>query len=426
MPSAGLALLLAAPGNRLQALPAAGLLDHVAGPSVDPTHDVAFLWVGTPWQTWRWPLVGCMLGFVALFATVATTGVIFLPEQPSLNINLLPAAPAAQRGLAAVRTRLRKFVRFEPHRGVGVVQLWCARQLAWLAVPCVAIVTLANVCAPAHLYTCGEWLTKYLTIAYIKDPTAEWALAVVACVFPCVAVRLVLRFQQMLQAEYKPPTQPPPAASNAAILCMYAQYYVVLIVVGAIVPFAYAISTSVPSEALGADRAWILPLISETTSLVLSVITSVGIPWHCQYVSHRTFGAEGNPSLTSRLMQFARLWISILAPALAVVVVHEDCLGGWVLLWPQCASRIEFQNTGFVCGWRGSIRPGHCSRAVIESLKVLLLSKLAYAAFLLPAGVLLRQTPLLTRTKAAVIRHFKPAYRAGRFRVDSEFASVLM
>jgi hypothetical protein len=299
-------------------------------------------------------------------------------------------------------------VRFEPHPGIGVAQLWCARQLVWLAVPCIAIVTLLNVCAPAHLYVCGEGLPKYLTIAYIKNSTAEWTLALAACAFPCLTVRLVLRFQRMMQTEYKPPTQPAPVVSNAAILCMYAQYYAVLIVIGAILPFAYAISTSVPSEALRADRAWILPLISETTSLLLSVITTVAVPWHCRYLSDRVFGAAGNPSLTSRLMQFARLWISILAPVLAVVLVHEDCLAGWVLLWPQCASHtasfgdlfgIAGAFSEYYCGWRGgSMPPGHCSRAVLEILQRLLLSKLAYASFLLPAGVLLRLTPRWRRT----------------------------
>ena len=186
-----------------------------------------------------------------------------------------------------------------------------------------------------------------------------------------------------------------------------------------------------PSEALGAGRAWILPLISETTSLLLSVITTVAIPWHCRYLSDRVFGAASNPSLTSRLMQFARLWISILAPALAVVLVHEDCFGGWVLLWPQCESRtIGFKNNyiGF-CDWRrvtGAMPPGHCSRAVIEIVQRLLLSKLAYASFLLPSGVLLRLTPRWRRTKEAVVRRCKPTYRVGRLEIDSEFAALLM
>jgi hypothetical protein len=79
---------------------------------------------------------------------------------------------------------------------------------------------------------------------------------------------------------------------------MYAQYYAVFVVIGAILPVAYAISTSVPGEAVGADRKWVLPLISETMSLVLSMITSVLIPWHCRAVSRRVYGAGGNPLLT--------------------------------------------------------------------------------------------------------------------------------
>jgi hypothetical protein len=420
--------LLAGPGNRFQANTASGLFDPIAGPGVDETSSVAFLWVGTLWQTWRWPLIGCAVGFVALLTTVATTGVIFLPEQPSLRVNLLPSsAPAVQRGLPAMRTRLRRLVRFEPHPGVGVAQLWCARQLAWLAVPCVVLVTLLNCFVAAHVYTCGERLTKYLTVAYIQmsttDPAAEWALAAAACAFSCAAARLVLRFQHMLQSEYPRRTKAPPsAASSAAILCMYL-HYAVLIMICTALPFAYAVSTSVPGEALGAGGAWILPLISETAGLILSIFTAVVIPWHCRRVSQRVYGATGNPLLTSRLMQFARLWISILAPALSVALVHEDCLGEWVLLWPQC--RADTGNPRGLCSGRSSILPGRCSRAVIESLELLLLSKLVYASFLLPAGVLAQHTPFWRRTKQAVVRCFKPAYRAA-YEVDSEFAAVLM
>ena len=139
-------VLLGAPGNRFAALPASRPLDPIVGPSFDAASSVAYLWVGTVWQTWRWPLLSCALGFVALFATVATTGVIFLPEPPSLCVNLLPTAPhtAVQCGVPAMLTRLRRFVRFKPDHAVGAAQLWCARLCAWSAVPCVAVVTILN------------------------------------------------------------------------------------------------------------------------------------------------------------------------------------------------------------------------------------------------------------------------------------------
>ncbi len=436
---------LAAPGNRLQACPAAGLVDPIAGPTWDVTSTTSYLWDGTAWQTWRLPLMAFLLGALALFTAVATTGVIFMsdcsPEQPSLFVNLLPAAPTIQHGLPAVRTRLRRFVRFEPLRGVGVVQLWCAKRLAWLAMPCLATVALGNTLVRAHLYTCGDWLTTYLTIAYIDDPAAEWALAVAACAFACAATRLVLQFQQMLQAEYPSPTQPPPARSSAAIWRMYAEWAVVCALYTA-VPFAYAFSTSLPAESLGTYGAWILPLISQTTSLVLSIVTTVVIPAHCRRLSHGVFGADSHPLLTSRLMQLARLLVSILAPVLAIILVHEDCLGGWKLLWYRCTDPVDyfhvptnaylFGDPGFtvdalvasdVCGLL--YRPGRCSRAVVEDLGRLLLSKLAYASFLLPAAALVLHTPVWRRTKEAVVRCFKPTYMVA-YQVDSEFAAVLM
>ena len=97
------------------------------------------------------------------------------------------------------------------------------------------------------------------------------------------------------------------------------------------VPFGYAISTSLPAESLDAnlDLDWVLPLVSELASLLLSIITTAAIPCWCRKVSHQAYGAAGNPLLTSRLMQLARLWISILAPALAVALIHEGCLGRW-------------------------------------------------------------------------------------------------
>ena len=218
-------------------------------------------------------------------------------------------------------------------------------------------------------------------------------------------------------------------------------------VVGALytaVPFAYAFSTSLPAESLGAHGAWILPLISQTTSLVLSIVTSVVIPAHCRRLSHGVFGADGHPLLTSRLMQLARLLVSILAPVLAIILVHEDCLGGWKLLWYRCTDPVDFESyfhvpvdTGAdfnylqfdalvpsdVCGLR--YRRGRCSRAVVEDLGRLLLSKLAYASFLLPAVALVLHTPVWRRTKEAVVRCFKPTYMVA-YKVDSEFVALLM
>ena len=76
-----------------------------------------------------------------------------------------------------------------------------------------------------------------------------------------------------------------------------------------------------------------------------------------------------------------------------------------------------------VCGLR--YRPGRCSRAVVEDLGRLLLSKLAYASFLLPAAALVLHTPVWRRTKEAVVRCFKPTYMAA-YAVDSEFTAILM
>jgi hypothetical protein len=219
---------------------------------------------------------------------------------------------------------------------------------------------------------------------------------------------------------------------------MYSEWTVVCALYTA-VPFAYAFSTSLPAESFGTYGAWILPLISQTTSLVLSIVTAVVIPAHCRRFSHRVFGADGHPLLTSQLMQFARLLVSILAPVLAVILVHEDCLGGWKLLWYRCFNYetyfyVPLINDGEsilydilepsdVCGLR--YRNGRCSRAVVEDLGRLLLSKLAYASFLLPAAALVLHTPVWRRTKEAVVRCFKPTYMAA-YNVDSEFAAVLM
>jgi hypothetical protein len=431
---------LAAPGNKFQAKPGA-MFERIAGPSWDVTSSVPFLWEGTLCQTWRWPLMGYALGITVLLATVATTGVIFLPEEATLRVNLIPAVHSIQRGLPAVRTRLWRFVRFKPLRGIGVTQLWCAKALAWLAVPCVVMVVLLNLFARSHLYECGDQLTKYLTVAYVDDGMSEWALAICATAFPCAAARLVRQFQLMLQTEYESPAQPP-AASRAAILWMYVKWAVPLVVCTA-VPFGYAIATSLPAESLDAnlDLEWVLPLVSESASLSLSIITTAAIPWWCRKVSHQAYGAAGNPLLTSRLMQLARLWISILAPALAVALIHEDCLGRWKLRWDRCvgedanyfdlsfrelsgyALHMKTDISSLLCGTR--YKSGRCSRAVIENLGLLLGSKLAYSSFLLPANMLVLSTPFWRRTKEAAVRCFKPSYIAA-FDVDSELAEVVM
>jgi hypothetical protein len=137
-------------------------------------------------------------------------------------------------------------------------------------------------------------------------------------------------------------------------------------------------------------------------------------------------------------MQFARLWASVLAPSIALLLIHEDCFGGWKLLWGPCGSNARnfdvidsFSDRGLlvtraaVCGLQ--FKPARCSRAVLEQLSYLLLGKLAYAAFLLPAVVLVLHTGWWRGVKQAVVRRLfcHPTYLAA-VDVDAEFCGLLM
>ena len=426
---------LAAPGNQLQAQPALFPLEIRHGPSWETAYNAAFLWVGSALQEWGQEVIVCMVGAVLMLLCVATTGVVLVAAAPGEYISMPFAATAARkRGLDAARTRLWRFVQFEPKRRIAHAQLWCARRLALLAlVTCSAFIPTFTF--GAKLYQCGDAVTKYGTIAYISDSlSCEWCAAAAACGFLMLAVWLVLRFQQMLQVQYAGCLEePPPAASRAAAAGMYLRW-VVLMVLCTIIAVAYAFSVSVPpNTTFGNVPFWVLTAIGESSSLVLALTTAVVIPACCRRMSHRVFGAGGHPSLTSRLMQIARLWTAILAPALALVFSLEDCFGGWKLGWKPCdegAFEIPDEDLPVflvknvdVCSMHYTA--GRCSRAVVQQLSRLLLSKLAYASFLLPAAVLLLHTPFWRRVKETVVRRFNPVYMAA-FDVDAEFTGVLM
>ena len=439
---------LASPGNRLMATPSPSLFAPTAGPSWDSTSAVSLLWCGNVWQTWRWQLIACVVGIVALSVAVSTLGVVFVPATVSpgeaLRLSLLGKPPAAVQGhgLLAVRTRLWRFLHPKPMRGVGMAQMWCARSLVLLSVPvCTVMVPIFTV--GPRLYSCGDTLLKYGAIAYINGWQPEWCVAAGSCVFSCAAVGLVLRFQRMLKAQdFLPRVEPPRSASAVGMASTYL-FWAFPVALCSALPVAYVLSSALPDIPDG-----IRALVSEGTSFMLALLTTFIIPRHCRNVSHRAFGADCNPLLTSRLMQLARLWISILAPALALILIHDDCLGGWKMLWDRCRDRnyfnvvddvavqdsfktveawIVFSNgilsRDVVC--KLQYKSGRCSRAVVEQLAYLLISKLAYATFLIPAGLLVLCTPLCKRATERLFRLFKPTYIAA-LGVDAEFAALLM
>ena len=424
---------LAAPGNQLQAEPARYTLEVPHGPSWETAHNATFLWVGSPLQNWGQELIVCVVGGALMLLCVATTGVVLVAVTPAEDHSTpFASSTTQQHGCRAMRTRLWRFVSFVPKRRIALAQVWCARRLALLAVATCSVL-IPTFTLGATLYKSGDPLIKYCTIAYIAEsPGCEWCAAAATCVFYCVSVWLVLQFQQMLRESYASCLEePPPVVSMASIASMYLRW-TLLMVLCTVIGVAYAFSVSVPPDTIAGDvPPWLLTAVGEGSSFALAFTTAVVIPACCRTMTHRVFGVGGHPVLTSRLMQIARLWTSIVAPALALVLILEDCLGGWKSGWKPCSrGAFDIADDGDeddlpllvtnrdVCSLR--YVPGRCSRAVVQQLGRLLLSKLAYASFLLPVGVLMLHSPSWRRVKEAIVRRFKSVYMAS-FDVDAEF-----
>jgi hypothetical protein len=437
---------LAAPGNRLQSTASSDLLGERQGPSWDAAGTVPFLWVGSPWQMWRWQLWGCTFGLVVLVVIAAATGVVLQPDaQQSLNPSGLRRLAGLGGGIGArVCTRLWRFVHFEPKRGIGAAQLWCARSLLWLALPtCATLLPIFGL--GAQLYACGEGFARFGTIAYLGGASAGYELgaAIAAVVFYCVAASLVLQFRMMLLEQYVDSHRELPRVTWSALVSMYVRW-LALIALCSVLPLLYALCGSLPRNisGLGGDVMnlpdWLRTTLDTGMSLLLSITTSIVIPYCCRRLSHGVFGAAGNPALTSRMLQFTRLWASVLAPSIALVLIHEDCFGGWKLLWGPCKLNApnfnivdSFSDRGLlvtrstVCGLE--LKAARCSRAVVEQLCYLLLGKLAYAAFLLPAMALVLHTAVWRRLKQVLVRRLccHRTYLAA-VDIDAEFCALLM
>jgi hypothetical protein len=452
----GSAVNLAAPGNKLHAVSSTDLFAPREGPSWESANSVSFLWIGSPWQTWRWVVMLCAIGAAGLFVTVATTGNVHAPvhlQSESVGAHLIdPASPAGQiaardggtRWHKVVGTRLWRLVHFRPAHSIGLAQLWCVRSLVLLAFPTCSVMFPLLAFGVGSLATCRDTLrliTSSNAFDAFDSPAVEWGIAAAACTFYSAAAVVVIRFQRMLRALYVCPkfsrqVGSPLSPSCAKVAYMYLRW-AGLIALSSVFLVAYAFSISLPSETtFGHVPQPVQVFISEGMSLLLAITTQWIIPNRCRKLSHSVFGADGSPATTSRLIQLARLWMAILAPLLALVLVHEDCLGGWKLLWSHCGTESDFSHdineNGLqivfltresVCGLR--YIAGRCSRTVTQELAYLLLSKLMYGAFLLPTLMLLQHVPFCRRVKVAVVRCWNPTYLAA-MEVDAEFASLLM
>ena len=155
-------------------------------------------------------------------------------------------------------------------------------------------------------------------------------------------------------------------------------------------------------------------------------------------------------ALSSRLLLLARLLTTIVIPVGAALVLGADCGGRWKALWDVCsgASNITVRYdkvtgchpaggagcdyyvpggltaqqlcAGSVGGGYGS---GRCARGVLEALAPLFAEKLAIAACLQPALLLLFfQSGAASRVSKAAFGRADGRYRMG---LDLEFAAAL-
>jgi len=340
----------------------------------------------------------------------------------------------------------RSFVFFAPSRGLSAMQLWCSQSLA-ASIPFLGGV-MALYVAGSNLFLCGRQSSR-ITITQLSDSVViEWSVAVAACLYTLFASCFVILFSRKVETEYTRTTYGTGEyvkldtvllMKSVAVLCLPVLFL-------AIFPALYAVSANVPR-----DNVWNLSaaaLSGDRTAGggILFVITHMIIPRLVtkvvKFVS--TDDAHGD-ELAARIIMTCHLWIMVLVPAAVTIAVHQDCSGGWLRLWSTCEDPESFninvlvtspglanletiiplkgvsETGGYNFAYSGNPgsslskydlpvmthsqicatprEHGRCSRAVIDTLGSLIVTKVFFEAFLSPFVALMLQTELIRALK---------------------------
>lgn len=248
--------------------------------------------------------------------------------------------------------------------------------------------------AGSNYFTCGRaWL--HGTIAYLYDSAAvEWVCAVLACVYGAVGAASI-RLMAAKHAQLAPGV-----ASTRHMRVTTATIWVVVVAFLSIPSFVYALSNSLPghNNTLGLSE-WLFNACAHGIGPILALMCSFLIPWLAQRVSAQ---------LQVQLVAVAQLFILLAVPLATALCMNQSCMAMWLHFWGPCQNPHNFEvevivalGSELVSDTSHSVTVLHheqicapslssgssskCARALLDVVGHLIVSKLAFGAFVSPA-----------------------------------------
>ena len=205
----------------------------------------------------------------------------------------------------------------------------------------------------------------------------------------------------------------------------------------------YVLSYTLPTNSVlgigaagGSALQYGLPfLLSAISSLILPKLTRVLVHKGLLELSEKQ-GAR----LISNLLVGSRFVTTVAFPVAAVVLLADECGQWWKDLWNTCrvpespyfdiktgitAPEYAF-TTSELCSKTGSAASGQCARSLIMILGPLFAEKMAIAAFIQPALLLLFfETGIARRLHFIMSKPDGDSHQSYRMNFDLEFATVI-
>jgi len=379
-------------------------------PSWTSMHAASFLYVDSLWEAWK--------------VEILMAGGCF---------SLLLICVYVEMG----RDHMVQFFVFKPCHHVVELELFSAKLVALGSLSATVLIPVYIV-ATKHV-ECGKlWL--YSTIAYTDDEGMEWAVAVVACVFPACAVLGINALHAHSKRHVVGLAAEAPIYSHGQVFMMWFLWAGVIILASA--PQAlYIISTTLaPDENVVHLGRVSLEIVHHAAAFILFLIGAYILPGAAHRMLRMINRGIEDSAMAAKLIMVGRFITGIGVPFVCVIVFTNDCFGAWRSLWTQCThnpERFEFtlpanMNTPAisVLSHADICSPeyktgGRCPRAVIDILGTLIFRKLIDDAFLSPAFSMFKIMPGIQATVLYVCRLFKPDYATTKS-IDCEVGGIIM
>ena len=316
--------------------------------------------------------------------------------------------------------------------------------LGWsmLLVPLIAVYDFG-----AGEYECGK-IYLYWTAAYLRDhPSAEWTLAVAACIsFAgatwCICALRVHIKQNMIML----PGREPSTRQRIYLWLLWTPICCLL----STPMIVYILSTSLPANenTIGLGSATLF-VMQRGAGPMLYCISALMVPPLARLVIQTVTGSYDSAT-AARLMTGARLIVSLLAPFVTILALNQQCFAWWLKLWKPCQDPAQFKiditakltahtvvgtfqlyhafpvtSHDEICA--PTYNSGECPRAVIDTLGSLIFDKVLFTALIGPLRVLLMNTRTWRRGQEWLVRNI---LRARSYELtcdmDTESAGIVM